>query len=133
MSQLPAPPPAIDADSEPFWSATLEGILLVNYCPACQAVVWFPRPVCPWCHTWGTAWRPAPGTGTVFSWTELHGGVNQYEGCRYYLAYVDVDDGPRMLTNLVDTADPAIGQRVEVVFEATTGPAALPRFRPVRG
>jgi uncharacterized OB-fold protein len=69
--------------------------------------------------------------GTIYAVTTLHGGVGDFAGYTYNLAYVDVDDGPRMLTNIVDSrpTDVRIGSRVEVLFEVTPGGAWLPRFR----
>jgi uncharacterized OB-fold protein len=48
------------------------------------------------------------------------------------VAYVELDEGPRVLTNIVDCDMEAlaVGQSVEVVFHPTSNGAALPRFRP---
>jgi uncharacterized protein len=133
---LPAPAPEISPETETFWAATATGRLLLQSCGSCGRFVWYPRYVCPACHSTDLRWREASGRGTVHSATVTTRGILEYKDAgSYVLALVELDEGPKMLTNIVD-CDPAevfIGQRVEVVFHDTGAGNALPRFRPAVG
>jgi uncharacterized OB-fold protein len=121
---------------KPFWDATAEGRLVLPRCQDCQTLIWYPRPFCPACGSLKIEWTEASGRGTVYSFTVNRRGTADLPQYRqvgtYVLAYVELDEGPRVMTNIVD-CDPdsvAIGQRVEVVFHDTGEGTALPRFRP---
>jgi hypothetical protein len=133
---LPAPTPEIAPETARFWAATLEDRLLLQRCTSCHTVLWYPRYVCANCHSTELADFEASGRGTLYSFTLTSKGILEYaDAGPYVLAMVELDEGPKMLTNIVD-CDPAglaIGQPVEVVFHRTEGEAALPRFRPVTG
>ncbi len=133
---LPAPAPFVLPEVKPFWDGTAEGRLLLPHCDDCQAVIWYPRPFCPSCASTKVSWIAASGRGSVYSYTINRRGqadLSAYkEAGPYVLAYVELDEGPRVMTNIVD-CDPEsvkIGQRVEVVFHDTGEGTALPRFRP---
>lgn len=129
---LPAPAPLINVETKPFWDATLQGKLLLPRCNACGTVIWYPRLFCPECSSFDVAWIEASGRGTVYSFTVNRRGQGDYRDLMFVLAYVELEEGPRVLTNIVD-CDPesvTIGQNVEVVFHDTGSGAALPRFRP---
>lgn len=132
MTYLPAPAPKVDPESKPFWDATAEGRLLLKRCTSCDEVIWYPRAICPACGSLDTEWFDASGLGTIYTYTVNHHGFGPYAGITFVIAYVELDEGPRMLTNIVDVdpADVAIGQRVTVVFDDTGEGSALPRFRP---
>lgn len=129
---LPAPAPPVNPETRPFWTATTQGELLLKRCDDCAAVVWYPRAICPEC-TGTTSWFPASGRGTVYSFTVIRrGGAYPGPGA-YVLAYVELDEGPRILTNIVDSDpddpdDLAVGDPVTVVFHPAGPDAALPRF-----
>ena len=133
---LPAPAPLVLPEVKPFWDGTAEGRLLLPRCEDCQVFIWYPRPFCPSCASTRVSWVEASGRGTVYSYTINRRGqadLSAYkEAGVYVLAYVELDEGPRMMTNIVD-CDPdsvKIGQRVQVVFHDTGEGTALPRFRP---
>ena len=133
---LPAPAPFVSPEIKTFWDATAEGRLLLPRCEQCQAVIWFPRPFCPACASTTISWFQASGRGSVYSFTVNRRGQADLPAYKetgtYVLAYVELDEGPRIMTNIVD-CDPdtvAIGQRVEVVFHDTGQGSALLRFRP---
>jgi uncharacterized OB-fold protein len=135
---LPAPAPFVLPEVKQFWDATAEGRLLLPRCVECAAVIWYPRPFCPQCASTRVEWIEASGHGTVYSFTVNRRGVADLPAYRdagvYVLAYVELDEGPRVMTNVVD-CDPdgvRIGQRVEVVFHDTGQGTALPRFRPIQ-
>jgi hypothetical protein len=130
---LPAPQPAINPETRPYWEGAAAGRLMLTRCPGCGTVIWYPKAICLACGGRPTEWFEASGGGTIYSFTVTRRPHWDYrEAAPYVLAYVDLDEGPRMMTNIVDAdpADLAIGQRVTVVFHATGQGTALPRFRP---
>ena len=135
MSRLPAPAPAVGPETEPFWRATAEGRLLLQRCTGCGAVIWYPRGFCPACSGTELEWFDASGRGRVYSYTVNRRGLGPYaDAGAYVLAYVELEEGPRVLTNIVDH-DPetlAIGDAVEAVFHDTGEGVSLVRFRPAR-
>lgn len=133
---LPAPAPSVLPEVKTFWDATAEGRLLLPKCTECGTVIWFPRPFCPSCASTSVEWIQASGRGTVYSFTVNRRGVADVPAYRgvgeYVLAYVELEEGPRIMTNIVD-CDPnsvRIGQKVELVFHDTGQGTALARFRP---
>jgi uncharacterized protein len=132
-SELPAPAPEVAPETAAFWAATLEGTLLLQRCSACGQAGYYPRYVCANCHSTDLVNFEATGRGTIYSYTLTTRGILEYaDAGSYVLAMVELDEGPKMITNIVD-CDPAglaIGQPVEVVFFDTGGGGALPRFRP---
>jgi uncharacterized OB-fold protein len=134
-SALPAPSPAVNPETREFWAATTEGRLLLKRCLDCGAVIWYPRVICPHCAGLHTEWFEASGRGRVYSYTVNHRGEGAYQGSPpFVLAYVELDEGPRMMTNIVgaEESELAVGLPVEVTFHDTGTGAALPRFQPMR-
>lgn len=131
--RLPSPPPQINSETKPFWDATAQSWLLLPRCKACDAVIWYPRAFCPVCSSFDVDWFEATGRGTIYSFTVNRRGQGDYRDRAYVVAYVELDEGPRVLTNIVDSdvEKLEVGQTVEVVFHPTSNGAALPRFRPV--
>lgn len=130
---LPAPPPPVNPETQPFWEATAQGRLSLARCRRCQTVIWYPRAICPECHSTEIEWFDASGRGTVYSYTVNHRGDGPYRDAGpYVLAYVELEEGPRVMTNLVevDHDQLAVGMPVEVVFSDTGQGNALYRFRP---
>ena len=135
MSNLPAPAPETNTDTTEFWAATGQGRLTLQRCTACDTVVWYPRSLCPTCQSFDLEWFDATGLGSVYSFTVVHKNPSRSWGAvtPYVMAYVELDEGPRLLTNIVD-CDPAtvaVDQRVQVVWDDTGEGTALPRFTPV--
>jgi uncharacterized OB-fold protein len=131
--QLPAPAPEIAPETAAFWAATLAGTLLLQRCGSCEKACYYPRYVCPNCHSTNLIDFQASGRGTIYSYTVTSRGILEYaDAGAYVLAMIELDEGPKMVSNIVncDPAELAIGQRVEVVFADTGGGGALPRFRP---
>jgi uncharacterized OB-fold protein len=131
---LPTPSPAISPETEEFWAATTQGKLLLRRCDECQTIIWYPRPFCPACGSLKTSWTEASGRGTVYTFTVVHrSGVPGYqEALPYVVAYVELAEGPRVLTNIVDCEPDQVkvGMGVRVVFHDTGQGSALYRFRP---
>jgi uncharacterized protein len=145
-TQLPAPAPAVNPETKEFWAATAQGRLLLKRCLDCGSAIWYPRAMCPECASLRTEWFESSGRGRLYSYTVNYRGQGAYaDSAPYVLAYVELDEGPRVMTNLVGTpltedgagdgagdgeADLAVGLPVEVVFHDTGEGTALPRFRP---
>jgi uncharacterized OB-fold protein len=128
IPQRSLPAPVVDSFTAPFWQATAEGVLLIRRCQACNEAHWYPRPFCPHCGSDKTDWLPAAGRGTIYSYT-----VTRKAGpVPYVLAYVTLDEGITMLSNIVEGEIESlhIGQRVEVAFVAAEGGGRVPMFRP---
>ncbi|MGH9210864.1 MAG: Zn-ribbon domain-containing OB-fold protein [Acidimicrobiales bacterium] len=124
-------PPVSDAGA-PFWEATRSRRLTLPWCLACEHPVWFPREVCPACLGSGLEWREASGRGAVYACTVEH--QVSASGLRppYVVALVDLDEGPRLLSNVVGCPpeDVAVGDRVRVTWEELPDGRQLPLFEP---
>ena len=120
----------VDANPEirPFWDAAAEGRLLVRRCEDCGETHWYPRALCPFCFSANTRFVPASGGGTIYSFS-----VMRRAEAPYAIAYVTLDEGATMMTNIVDCDFDglAIGQKVRVVFKATAEGPCVPCFAPV--
>jgi uncharacterized OB-fold protein len=131
MNTSPAPEllpaPHVDAATETFWQRTREGQLCVKTCTSCGKPHWYPRALCPFCMG-ETEWRSVSGAGTIYSVS-----VTRRAGpTPYAIAYVTLDEGVTLLTNIVDCDLDRlrIGDRVAVTFKPAEGGAMIPMFRP---
>ena len=128
------PVPRIDEESSGWWEALQRHELYVQRCRSCGTIRLPPRAVCPVCLSSEVEWVRASGRGTVYSFTVTH--QNQAPGFReelpYVLAIVELEEGPRIMTNIVGAAPDAvrIGLAVEVVFDDVTPDVTLAKFRP---
>lgn len=132
-STLPVPAPVPNPDTAEFWQATTQGRFLLRHCNSCDQFMWYPRPICPFCHSTDTSWVDGSGRGHVYSFTVVRRASGAWgDVTPYVLAYVELDEGPRVMTNIVDADldQLRIGDPVEVVFFDTGEDSALPRFRP---
>jgi uncharacterized protein len=119
-------------DSAPYWAATREQDLQLQRCRACGRFTFYPRVICPSCGQSELEWTTASGRGTVWSFSVVHRAVSQAfkASVPYVVALVELEEGPRMMSNIVD-CDPddiAIGQQVEVVWEPLEDGRSLPLF-----
>jgi hypothetical protein len=108
--------------------------LLLARCEDCGVVIWYPRAFCPVCGSRSTSWVEACGRGVVYSFTVARRGVGPYrDAAPYVVAYVELAEGPRVMTNVVDCHPDSVevGMPVQVVFHDTGQGHALYRFRPV--
>ncbi len=124
--KIPAPP--MNPENRRYFEAAALGTLLAGKCNACGEYHFYPRVLCPHCFSPSTEWVAARGTGVIYSYSTLHRGVP----VPYTLAYVRLDEGVTMMTNLVDCdlSTLAIGQRVKVVFKAAEDGTKIPMFTP---
>ena len=133
MSDLPTRAPRRNVETDPFWDGCTAGRLVLPRCDRCDELIWYPRRFCPFCAGTDVSWAEVSGRGTVYSYTIIRRGSGAFRHAGpYVLAYVELDEGPRMLTNVVG-ADPEsvhVGQPVHVVFDDTGDGEAIPRFAP---
>ena len=116
-----------DSATEPFFAGTAKGSLQVKACGGCGKLHWYPRPLCPYCLS-DTDWREVTGRGEIYSIS-----VTRRAGpIGYAIAYVRLDEGVTMLTNIVDCDLDSlkIGQRVRAVFKPADDGAMIPMFTP---
>lgn len=120
--------------SREFWEGARRHQLLIQRCRDCHRAVFFPKLFCPHCLGRALAWEPARGQGTIYSFTVVRNNPpSAFVGdLPFVIAIVELDEGVRLLTNVVDCDPDALqcGQRVEVLFDDVTPEVSLPKFRP---
>ncbi|MCZ2441280.1 MAG: Zn-ribbon domain-containing OB-fold protein [Rubrivivax sp.] len=119
--------PTVTPETRPFWEAAAEGRLLVKRCDDCGEHHHYPRAACPFCGSERTQWRQASGQGTIYSFS-----VMRRAEVPYVVAYVTLEEGPTMMTNIVDADADAvrIGQPVKLKFSPSEDGPPLPVFTP---
>lgn len=125
--EYPAPMP--NTETQGFWDAVKEGRFLLRYCSDCERGHWYPRAICPFCHSKKTLWKEASGKGTIYTYS-----VMRRAKVPFATAYVTLDEGPTLLTNLVDCDldGLSIGMRVEITFVPSQDETlSVPVFRPL--
>ena len=129
---LPLPTP--NAESQAFWDACADGRLTLARCSACDAVQFPPQDSCTACGASTGEPSEASGRGTVFTFTVNHRapGPAFAERAPYVIALIDLEEGPRLMMNVINCApeDVTIGMAVRVTFEKR-GDMALPQAEPV--
>jgi len=125
--------PVIEPESQPFWDAAKEGRLLIQRCEACGRAQHYPRPFCASCWSDRVVWEEASGRGELYTYSVVY--MNDLapfaERVPYVAAAVDLEEGPRIMTNIVG-ADPAelrVGAPVMVDFEPLNDEITAPVFR----
>lgn len=132
MTWEPRPLPKVTPETAPFWEATVDGRLLLRECDDCGLVYYYPRILCPDCFSDDVTWVEATGNGTIYSYS-ISEKVDGWpaEELPLIVTYVELEEGPRLITNLVncDPEEVSINAPVEVVFEETQrGDVAIPVF-----
>lgn len=126
------PLPAVDADTRPYWDALRDHRLILKHCTACARSHFYPRALCPFCHSFDLIWKDASGDASVYSYTVARrpAGPAFKADTPYILALVELAEGPRMLTQLIGLPPEAarIGMRVRVAFDEVTPGITLPKF-----
>ena len=127
MSETRVAAPDWNPEIAPFKAAAERGQLLLKACLSCHRSHYYPRSICPFCFSDQTEWRESKGLGIVYSFS-----IQRRVPEEFIIAYVTLDEGPTMMTRLVELAPEhaCIGQRVEVVFHRSENGDVLPVFRP---
>jgi uncharacterized OB-fold protein len=134
MFDMTKPMPEVQPWSEKFWEGTKNGKLLIQTCGSCKSKIFYPRKYCPECWSKELDWTEASGKGTVYTFTTAYSMVEPrfMDELPYTIAYVDLKEGVRLMTRIVECKpeDIKIGMEVEVVF-TPRGEFFFPFFRPV--
>ncbi len=129
------PVPETQPWSERFWAGTREGRLLIQTCKDCKSKIFYPRKRCPECWSGNLDWMQASGKAKVFTFSTAYAMVEPkfMDELPYTIAYVDLDEGVRMMTRIVGCApeDVHFGMEVEVTFHERAG-FFLPYFTPAK-
>ena len=134
MEEYNKPLPEITTDNKPFWDACKRHELSLQKCLNCGCLR-HPSPICWNCLSMDSEWVTVSGRGKLYTWTIIHQRYHPgfIEEIPYNVAIVELYEGPRLLTNIVDCSndDLSVGMELEVTFDDVTDDITLPRFKPV--
>jgi uncharacterized OB-fold protein len=136
MSDYARPVPQPTPETQPYWDGAKQGELRLQRCGDCSHVYFPARPFCPACSSRSVSWFTASGKGTLFSYVINHRAPKGFEA-PYIIAVVQLAEGPRMMSNIVDCPQTPealeIDMPLEVTFVKATDEISIPQFRPVEG
>jgi uncharacterized protein len=136
VSAYAKPLPQVTPEMKPFWDAARRHELVVQRCTGCGTHRFPARDICSRCLSRDAAWTPVSGRGSVFSWAIMHQVYHPGFAAEvpYAVVVIELDEGARLVSNLVDCApaDIRAGMPVEVVFDDVAPDVSLPKFRPRR-
>jgi uncharacterized OB-fold protein len=131
--EMTKPIPETQPWSERFWEGTKQGKLLIQVCNDCKSKIFYPRKFCPECWSGNLDWIEASGKATILTFSTAYSMVEPkfMDELPYTIAYVDLEEGIRMMTRIVDCKpeDIHFDMDVEVIFHERNG-YFLPYFRP---
>jgi uncharacterized protein len=132
VSEVSRPAPLLNDDNHVYWEAARNGRLVTQKCQRCDRLRHPPRPMCPVCHSLDFEYIDLSGDGAVYSFAILHHPQNPAFEYPVLAALIDLDEGVRILSNLVDIdpRDISIGMPVTVEFRPTRHDGAVPVFKP---
>ena len=136
MDDYKKPLPIITENNRPFWEATKNHELKLQKCKKCDKF-WYPSgPLCPRCWSRDYEWTRVSGRGKVTSWVVFHQVYfdSFKEDVPYNVAQVELEEGPRLMSGLVNIKNEEIvmDMPVEVIFEDVTQDVTLHKFRPLK-
>ncbi|HEY6600168.1 MAG TPA: OB-fold domain-containing protein [Pseudomonadales bacterium] len=127
---LPTPTPT----SAPFWDALKDGVVKLQRCNDCDAWVFYPRSRCPQCLADALTWHSVSGLGTLYTFTIARQPTSPHFAGEVpqRLGVVELDEGVRLTTTLVNVADQdiRIGMRVKPYFDQVADDVTLLRYQP---
>ena len=129
------PLPKINSDNEAFWEGCKKRQLKFRKCGVCKHLRWTAAIICPKCLSQKAEWITTKGRGTVYTYAVYH--VAYHPGFAdelpYVTAIVELDEGPHLLTNIVDCSPDAVtcGMKVTVAWDEVVGGIVLPKFKPL--
>lgn len=134
QAQPQRPLPVPQAEWDFYWEKAKQHELWLMRCKDCGEAYFYPRAISPGCLSRNTEWFQSSGKGTLHAFSIVHRAPMPGFTAPYVVAYVELEDGVRIPTNLIDIEpDPEkikIGMPVEVVFEDFSDTISLPMFRP---
>lgn len=129
--QRPIPRPT--PETQHFWDGTRAGELRLQRCVDCANAYFPPRPFCPACSSRNVEVFAASGRATLYSYVINHRDVPGFEA-PYAIAVAELEEGPRLMTNIVDCDQTPealqLDMALEVAFEPVSDEITLPLFRP---
>lgn len=133
MTDYIKPLPEISEDNREFWEGARRGKLRMQKCTDCSHIRYPISYVCPKCLSYKFAWTDLSGRGEVFSYIVFYQLYNKAfeKDIPYNVAMVQLEEGPRMYSNIVGVDNDAvkIGDKVEVAFDTVTPEVTIPRFK----
>ena len=132
------PIPQATPETAEYWDGARRGELRIQRCQSCGKAYFFPRPFCPNCSSKDVVWFTASGKGKLYSYVISHRPAYGFDDIApYVIAVVELDEGPRMMTNIVGVeATPEnlpIDLPVEVTWERLSDEITIPLFKPQSG
>lgn len=128
------PVPQPDEALGPFFEGAKRGELMVQRCTQCRAHLAPGSPLCTECLSESLEWVKASGRGTLFTFGIMHQRYHPgfFGETPYNVAVVELDEGPRLNTNIIGAPNSAlkVGMRVVVTFEKLTDEVSVPKFKP---
>ena len=126
MSQRNIPSPPMSVENEAFWAAANEGRLMVPRCKDTGQFFWYPRNLSPFTLSNNVELVEASGKGTIYTYSVMRRADPQYA-----IAYVTLEEGITMMTNIVDCDFDSltVGQAVELDFYETENGQRVPVFK----
>ena len=123
--KIASPEPTVG--TEAYWEGARNGKLLLRHCTSCDKVHHYPRALCPHCFSDKLDWREASGKGKVYTYSVMRRAPEPY-----VIAYVTLEEGIKMMTNIVDCDldKVRIDQPVKVVFKPSENGQPVPMFAP---
>ena len=137
MPDIPKPLPQATPDTQEFWDGMKRHELRVQHCNDCDRSYLYPRPFCPreGCHSRNVEWRTATGQGSLATYVIAHRGHPAFtEDGPYIIAVVELDNGARLMTNIIGVEDATpeqlpVGAAVEIVYADVNDDVTLPHFQ----
>ncbi|MCF3935329.1 OB-fold domain-containing protein [Acuticoccus sp. M5D2P5] len=132
LTDVSRPLPKRTPVNAPFWEHADRQILALPWCESCGKTHFPPSPRCPHCLHDAFDWRPASGRATLVSWVVFH--RSYWDGVAadvpYNVCLVELDEGVRMLSNLVGAAEeaPRYKMPLKVTFTDRFPDLILPVF-----
>ena len=134
MAEYQKPLPAPSEVSRPFWDGLTAGELRLQKCEECRRHIFYPRSFCPHCLSQRLGWVKASGRGTLYSYTVVRRAMNPafQTDVPYVFAIVQLQEGPRVTTNVVNCApeDVQVDMPVKAFYDNITPEMTLLKFEP---
>lgn len=129
--------PKATPETQEFWDGLKRHELRIQKCQDCDKFYFFPRPFCPFegCRSTNVEWETVSGKGKLHTYVVSHRGFGPWaDDAPYVIAVVELDEGPRMMTNLVgvepDPAQLPVDMPLEIVYDDVTDEVTLAKFQP---
>lgn len=133
MASYKKPLPVIDEDTAPYWKYCKQHELRMQKCTECNHIRFPAGILCPACHCMNAEWVKLSGQGTIFSYVVFRKAYHPayQDEIPYVVAIIQLDEGPRMESNIidVDVNEIKIGMPVKLFFEDVTDEISLPKFK----